>query len=87
MHDLVDYETRGIPTVLVASSEFVHAARAQAEALGMPDLAAGAVFVPHPIQNATDEEMRVKARDAIDALLVALTTQTSDVRRQQPEEA
>ena len=73
MHDLVDYEARGIPSVLVASSEFVHAAQTQAEALGMPDLAAGSVFVPHPIQAATDEEMRMKAQDAIDAIVEALT--------------
>jgi len=45
----------------------------QAEALGMPDLAAGSVFVPHPIQDATDEEMRMKAQDAIDAIVEALT--------------
>ena len=73
MHDLVDYEARGIPSVLVASSEFVYAAQTQAEALGMPDLAAGSVFVPHPIQDATDEEMRMKAQDAIDAIVEALT--------------
>ena len=73
MRDLVDYEARGIPSVLVASSEFVHAAQTQAEALGMPDLAAGSVFVPHPIQDATDEEMRMKAQDAIDAIVEALT--------------
>ena len=73
MHDLVDYEARGIPSVMVASSEFVHAAKTQAEALGMPDLVTGSVFVPHPIQGSTDEEMRVKASDAIDAILAALT--------------
>ncbi len=58
---------------MVASSEYVHAAQTQAEALGMPDLAARSVFVPHPIQDATDDEMRVKARDAIDAILAAIT--------------
>ena len=73
MHDLVDYEARGIPSVMVASSEFVHAAETQAAALGMPDLAAQSVFVPHPIQDATDDEMRGKARDALDAILAALT--------------
>ncbi len=72
MHDLVDYETRGIPAVMVASSEFVRPARLQAEALGMPAIASGSVFVPHPIQDATDDEMRAKARDAIDAILAAL---------------
>ena len=73
MHDLVDYEARGIPSVMVASAEFVHAAQTQAEALGMPDLADESVFVPHPIQGSTDEEMRVKAQDAIDAILGSLT--------------
>jgi len=73
VHDLVDYEARGIPSVMVASAEFVHAAQTQAEALGMPDLTAESVFVPHPIQGSTDEEMRVKARDAIDAILGSLT--------------
>ena len=74
MHDLVDYETRGIPTVMVASSEFVRAAEHQADALGMPDVARRAVYVPHPIQDATDDEMRAKARVALDPILAALTT-------------
>ena len=73
MHDLVDYETRGIPSVMIASSEFVHAAQTQATALGMPELADRSVFVPHPIQDATDEEMRAKAREAYDAIVAALT--------------
>ena len=81
MHDLVDYEARGIPSIMVASSEFVHAARTQAAALGMPDLAGWSVFVPHPIQDATDQEIRVKARNAIDAIVIALTAQESGDRR------
>jgi len=74
VHDLVDYEMRGIPSVMVASTEFVHAAKTQAEALGVPDLVANSVFVPHPIQGSTDDEMRVKAQLAIDAILSALTS-------------
>ena len=77
MHDLVDYETQGIPTVMVASSEFVQAAEHQAEALGMTGLARDAVYVDHPIQDATDEEMRAKARGAVDAILRALTTSSA----------
>ena len=76
MHDLVDYEMRGIPSVMVASTEFVHAAETQAGALGVPDLVANSVFVPHPIQGSTDDEMRVKAQQAIDAILGALTSQS-----------
>ncbi len=73
MHDLVDYETRGIPSVMVASSEFVSAANHQAAALGMPDLATSAVYVPHPIQDANDAEIRVKAREAFEHIVQALT--------------
>ncbi len=73
MHDLADYEGRGIATVMVASSEFALPAHKQAEALGLPELAERAVYVPHPIQDASDEEMRAKARAAVDAIVKALT--------------
>jgi len=43
----------------------------QAEALGMND--ARCVFVEHPIQDATDDEMRAKAEAVIDQIVVALT--------------
>ncbi len=55
----------------VASSEFEDAAETQANALGMRD--ARRVFVPHPIQDANDDEMRSKADGCIDAVIVALT--------------
>lgn len=71
MHDTVWFESNRIPSVFVASTEFVSAAEAQAEALGLPEVRR--VFVPHPIQDATDEEMQAKADAAIDALLEALT--------------
>lgn len=69
MHDIVDLETRGVPGVVVASSEFVEAAEAQARALGLP---ARRVFVPHPIQDRTDDEMRALADGAVDQVLEAL---------------
>ena len=74
MHDLTHYELRGVATVMVASSEFVHAAERQAEALGMPEVAESAVYVPHPIQDATDEEMREKARAALEGIVRALVS-------------
>ena len=73
MHDLAEFEARGIPAVMVASSEFVDAARRQSAALGMPAIAERAVYVAHPIQDATDDELRAKARAAIDAILSAIT--------------
>jgi len=47
-------ENRGVPSVFIASDEFVDAARAQSVALGFSP---AAVFVPHPIQDRTDAEM------------------------------
>ena len=69
MHDIANLEDRGIPGVFVASQEFVSAADAQQKALGV---ALDRVFVPHPIQDRTDDEMRAIADDHVDAILAAL---------------
>ena len=69
MHDIVDLETRGVPGVFVASEVFVNAAEAQSSALGM---APRRVFVDHPIQDRTDEEMRALADKAVEALVTHL---------------
>jgi|GEM_PF-29847 len=66
MHDIADLESRQIPGVGVASSEFVDAAAAQSRALGFDP---AMVFVPHPIQNRTDAEMRILADEALGAIL------------------
>lgn len=50
----------------MASEEFREAAKAQGDALGFH---ARAYFVPHPIQDRTDEEMRALARDALPGVL------------------
>ena len=71
MHDSSWFESEGKPAVFVASEEFRDAARVQAEALGMPDVAR--VFVPHPIQDRTDAEMAALADQAFDAVVAALT--------------
>lgn len=71
VHDCADLESRGVPAVFVASDTFVDAAAVQSRALGFPSVAR--VFVPHPIQDATDEEMRAKAEAVVDAILAALT--------------
>jgi hypothetical protein len=68
---MIDLETRGIPSVFVASSVFVDAAAAQAQALGLEP---AAVFVPHPIQDRTDAEMRALADATVDAVIRALTS-------------
>ena len=70
MHDIADLEGRGIPSVFVASTEFVDAADAQVRSIGL-DVAR--VFVPHPIQDRTDDEMRALADAAVDEILAALS--------------
>ena len=70
MHDTVHFEIQGRPSVFIASSEFVEAAQAQSEALGLPDVRR--VFVPHPIQDATDDEMRERAEACVDEVIAAL---------------
>ena len=61
-----------MPGVFVASVEFVQAAAAQAAALGFP---AARVFVPHPIQDRTDDEMAAYADAAFDQIVALVTKQ------------
>jgi hypothetical protein len=70
VHDTTWFEIQGKPAVFIASSEFVEAAEAQAKALGLPDVRR--VFVPHPIQDATDDEMRSRADGIVDQVIEAL---------------
>lgn len=73
MHDIVNLEGLGVPSVFVASSEFVEAADAQAKALGANP---ARVFVSHPIQDRTDDELRALADAAIEELLASITAPT-----------
>ena len=59
-----------MPGVFVASTEFIEAAAAQAEALGFDP---AAVFIAHPIQDRTDDEMRALADGALPRIIEALT--------------
>jgi hypothetical protein len=71
VHDFAALEGRGVIAAFLASTEFVVAAAAQAEALGYREVPS--VFVPHPIQDRTDEEMRALADGALAAVLAAVT--------------
>jgi len=63
---MLDLDRRGAPGVMVATAAFEQAARAQGEALGFEP---AIVYVQHPIQNRTDEEIRAIADDAFDSIL------------------
>ena len=60
LRDVLEFESAGRPAVLIASSAFEQAAEEQAAMLGQPD--ARRAFVPHPVQDRTDEELRELAR-------------------------
>ncbi len=62
----MELETRGIPSVGVATTEFVEAAAAQAKSLAYdPAL----IFIPHPVQDRTDDELRQIADDAFEDIV------------------
>lgn len=69
MHDTVDLEDRGVPSVFVSTVEFVDGADAQATALGTVP---SAVYVEHPIQDRTDDEMRAIADAAVDEVVARI---------------
>jgi hypothetical protein len=66
---MADFEARGIPTVGIATEEFIQGAEAQARALGTdPAL----VFIPHPVQDRADAELRALADRYFDAIVKLL---------------
>ncbi len=69
MHDIADLESRGLPGVGVASSEFMQASAALAQSLGFD---AAMVFVAHPIQDRSDAEMRALADAALPGIVARL---------------
>ena len=69
MHDIADLERRGIPSVFVATVQFVDGAQVQGKALGFDP---AAVWVEHPIQDRTDDEMVSIADKAFDELIEQL---------------
>jgi hypothetical protein len=74
LHDTVKLEGLGIAAVPVATVEFATAARAQASALGRPDF--DAVYVPHPIQDQTREEIEARADAVIEEIVARLTARS-----------
>lgn len=70
MHDSVFFEKAGTPVATFATTEFANAGRAQADALGMPDF--GLIFVEHPIQPLTEEEVHRRADAVYEQLLEKL---------------
>ena len=63
MHDSVMLEAKGLPTAMIATSEFVLEARTQRDALGMTGL--DPVVIAHPLSSLTDEEIGRRIEEAL----------------------
>ncbi|MBM3357419.1 MAG: hypothetical protein FJY54_06795 [Betaproteobacteria bacterium] len=70
MHDLMNLDGRGIPGVSIVTAEFTDAVDVQSRALGFDP---AVLYVPHPIQNRTREELARIADDVIEPALELLT--------------
>jgi len=66
---MVNLEGQGVPGVFIASSEFEDGAIVQARALGADP---ASVYVAHPIQDRTDQEMIALADTAFDEIVAKL---------------
>lgn len=66
MHDIADLDSRGIPGGMIATTAFEEAAKSQGRALGFDP---AVVYVPHPIQDRTDAEIRAIADQALEPVL------------------
>lgn len=69
-HDLVDLDARGVAGVSVLTEEFRDAFGAQCQKLGFDG---ASLFVPHPMQNRTTEELRAFADGSFDAVVAAIS--------------
>jgi len=68
---MVELERRGLPTAAVATEPFVDEALEQARVLGMPDYRM--VYVPHPVQLLTVEQLHGYADRAFEEIVLRLT--------------
>jgi hypothetical protein len=64
LHDAVSGERVGTPAVGIMTSAFVDGAELMAAALGVRGYAFA--VISHPISSASDAELEIKARDALE---------------------
>lgn len=70
MHDGFSLESLGVPTAVIVTTEFLHEARVQREALGMTGLVP--VVIQHPLSSLSDEEIRGRAAQAVEQVIGVL---------------
>ena len=69
MHDILELDRRGLPGAVIATEAFQPAAVAQSQALGFKP---AIVYVPHPIQNRTVEELIHVVDEVVDSVVEQL---------------
>tara|TARA_Y100001933_G_C18788571_1_gene475597 strand:+ start:478 stop:702 length:225 start_codon:yes stop_codon:yes gene_type:complete len=69
LHDLASLDKRGVPGCSIATVEFKPGAAAQSKSLGFNP---AVVWVPHPIQNRTPDELISVAGGAMPHILAAI---------------
>ena len=67
MHDGFSLESLGVPTAVIVTTEFLHEARVQREALGMTGLVP--VVIRRPLSSLSDEEIRGRAAQALEQVV------------------
>lgn len=63
MHDVLAFEDRGIPTVLLCTEPFMNSAREHAEGFANPDYQA--VRVGHPLASLLPEQAQIRGDEAL----------------------
>lgn len=63
MHDSVMLEAKGLPTAMIATTEFVLEARTQRDALGMEGLEPA--VITHPLSSLTNEQIAQRIEQAL----------------------
>jgi hypothetical protein len=67
----MNFDSRGIPGLSVVTTGFTDAVEVQSKALGFDP---AVIFVPHPIQNRTADELKKIADDVIEPALRLLAS-------------
>jgi hypothetical protein len=66
----MNFDSRGIPGISVVTTGFTDAVETQSKALGFEP---AVLYVPHPIQNRTADELNKIADDIVEPALKLLT--------------
>ena len=73
MHDVLVFEDRGIPTVLLCTEPFMNSAREHAEAFATPDYQA--IRVGHPLASLPPEQAQIRGDEALARMVGVLLGQ------------